>query len=271
MSPSAKEQAQTERFAEIYQRSQLPIMQLVERSVCGCDCGGTSYTTREEADEIAVLMGLRAGVDLLDIGSGSGWPALYWAGTNGCNAMLTDLPFDGLRIAARRADDDGLGDNCSFSVASGSALPFRDNGFDAISHSDVLCCLPDKVAVLQSCHRLLRPDGRMVFSVISVSPGLGETDYQRAVENGPPFIETDLDYAALLAQTGWVVDQARDVTEDFADTYRRLMAAVAAEVEALLDLFGEAGLAERQAGQREKIRVINDGLLRREIFSVRRG
>lgn len=270
MSFSPKEQVQTERFAEIYQRSQLPVMRMVERSVCGCDYGGTSWTTRDEADGIAALLGLRSGVRLLDVGSGSGWPALYWAEKSGCNAVLTDLPFDGLRIAARRANDDGLRDSCSFALASAADLPFPEGNFDAISHSDVLCCLPDKIDVLRSCHRVLRHDGRMVFSVISVAPGLGEADYQRAVDNGPPFIEMDLDYATQLQQTGWAIDQRQDVTENFAATYRRLMDAEACEADTLLELFGETGLAERQAGQREKFCAIDDGLLRREIFSVRR-
>ncbi|HJM92776.1 MAG: class I SAM-dependent methyltransferase [Alphaproteobacteria bacterium] len=271
MSPSPKEQAQTEQFAAIYRRNQLPVMRSVERQVCGCDYGGTSWTTRKEADEIAGLLGLREGVHLLDLGSGSGWPALYWAETTGCNTVLTDLPFDSLRLAARRVIDDGLGTSCCFALASGIELPFSDGAFDAISHSDVLCCLPDKFAVLRSCHQALRRDGRMVFPVISIALGLGEADYQRAVENGPPFIEADMDYPKLLQRTGWVIDQCWDVTENFAATYRRLMDAEAGEVKALLDLFGVAGLAERQAGQREKLRAIDDGLLCREIFSVRRG
>ena len=49
------------------------------------------------------------------------------------------------------------------------------------------------------------------------------------------------------------------------------MDAEAGEVKALLDLFGVAGLAELQAGQREKLSAIDDGLLCREIFSVGRG
>ena len=169
MSPSPKEQAQTEQFAAIYRRNQLPVMRSVERQVCGCDYGGTSWTTRKEADEIAGLLGLREGVHLLDLGSGSGWPALYWAETTGCNTVLTDLPFDSLRLAARRVIDDGLGTSCCFALASGIELPFSDGAFDAISHSDVLCCLPDKFAVLRSCHQALRRDGRMVFPVISIA------------------------------------------------------------------------------------------------------
>ena len=271
MSPSPKERAQTERFAEIYQRSQLPVMKLVERSVCGCDYGGTSWTTREEADENAAQLGLGSGVRLLDLGSGSGWPALYWAQTTGCAVMLTDLPFDGLNLAARRAADDGLRESCYFAVASGAALPFPDGSFDAISHSDVLCCLPDKLEVLQACHGVLRQGARMVFSVISISPGLDETDYQRAVDSGPPFVEAEQDYPALLAQSGWVIDQRREVTDNFAATYSRLIDAEAGQVDALLELFGEAGLAERQVGQRERIRAISDGVLCREIFDVVRG
>ncbi|MBT3535549.1 MAG: hypothetical protein HN478_16840, partial [Rhodospirillaceae bacterium] len=102
MSPSPQEQAQTERFASSYERHQSPVMHRVERRVWGCDYGGTSWTTRDEADRIAGLLELRPGLRILDLGSGSGWPALYWAAATGCDAVLTDLPLTGLRIAAAR-------------------------------------------------------------------------------------------------------------------------------------------------------------------------
>ena len=88
MARSPEEQAQTERFSESYLCSQTPTMRAVERSVCGCDYGGSSWTTREETERLSALLELRPGRRLLDVGAGSGWPGLYMAGTSGCDIVL---------------------------------------------------------------------------------------------------------------------------------------------------------------------------------------
>ncbi len=166
------EQAVRERFDDLYQLVQAPIMREIERSVCGCDYGGTSWTTRREAEQVGALLGLAPGRRLLEVGAGSGWPGLYLARTTGCDVTLVDMPLAGLRIAARRAALDGLDGACWIALADGAALPFGSGAFDAVSHSDVLCCLDAKLAVLRACRRVIRSGGPMVFTVIFQKLGL---------------------------------------------------------------------------------------------------
>ena len=52
MKRSNEEQAQTERLNELYVRAQSPVMLSIERSVCGCDYGSSSWTTLAEAQQI---------------------------------------------------------------------------------------------------------------------------------------------------------------------------------------------------------------------------
>jgi len=102
MTYSPEERAQRERFESFYLRSQSPVMLTIERSVCGCDYGGNSWTSRDEAEQIVARLALSPGVRLLDLGAGSGWPELYMGKRSGCDVALVDLPFSGLRIAAQR-------------------------------------------------------------------------------------------------------------------------------------------------------------------------
>jgi ubiquinone/menaquinone biosynthesis C-methylase UbiE len=69
-----------------------------------------------------------------------------------------------MRIAAERAAADGLAGRAWAVASDGAALPFVDASFDAIEHSDVLCCLEAKIAVLAECRRVARDAGRMVFT-----------------------------------------------------------------------------------------------------------
>ena len=161
---------------------------------------------------MATLLGLRPGSRLLDVGAGSGWPGLYFAKETGCDAVLVDLPFNELRAARKRAVRDRVLDRSRVAVADGSRLPFRDASFDAVSHTEVLCCLEDKRGVLGACRRVIRDDGRMVFNVIWITPGLSQSDHERAVQAAPSFAEAETDYPTLLEQTGWTVTDCLDIS-----------------------------------------------------------
>jgi SAM-dependent methyltransferase len=269
MSCSPEEWAQRDRLEELYVRAQSPVMRSIERRVCGCDYGGSSWTTRDEAERMGAILGLRPGLRLLDVGAGSGWPALYLAKKSGCDVALVDLPLSGLRIASQRALEDGVSGTCWVALANAASLPFRDASFDAVSHSDALCCLREKRAVLEACRRVIRDRGRMAFSVISIAPGLSHDDYRRAVDNGPEFIESETGYPTMLGQTGWRVLDCQDITGDYASSIRRQLSADEDFGEALNGLIGPAEFAERQAEWRSKLAALGEGLLRRELFVAR--
>jgi ubiquinone/menaquinone biosynthesis C-methylase UbiE len=268
MGLTSKELAKRDDFDAQYRQGQLPVVQAVERAVCGCDYGGTSWATRDEADRIAAALELAPGVRLLEVGAGSGWPALYLAGQSGCDVTLTDLPLEGIRIAAGRAARDRLPGTCLAVVADAAQLPFRDGCFDVINHSDVLCCLVQKREVLAECRRVVRPGGQMAFSVIYIAEGLSAGDHARAAETAPEFAESDASYPTLLAETGWAIRQRHDLTAEFmANCQQKLHAeeGLRAELEPLSTV---ADFDATQARMRRRLAVLEQRHLRRELFIV---
>jgi cyclopropane fatty-acyl-phospholipid synthase-like methyltransferase len=268
MGRSHEEKAQTKRWDEHYVRAQLPAMLSIERRVCGCDYGSNSWTTRSEAELMAALLQLQPGLRLLDVGAGSGWPGLYMAKTSGCEVILLDLPFAGLRIASQRAANELIPGLCSAVVGDAALLPFPATSFDAISHSDLLCCLRQKRTVLEGCREAIRDLGRMVFTVISIAPDLPATQYRRAVMDGPEFVESETDYVTLLGETGWLIVDRRDITLDYATTCSRQLQADKKFKSTLEALIGASASAERLAEWRSQLKAIEDGLLQRELFLV---
>jgi 2-polyprenyl-3-methyl-5-hydroxy-6-metoxy-1,4-benzoquinol methylase len=126
-------------FDQRYGTAQVQVQHEIERRVIGGDWGANGYTTMAQADALASGLGLSASDRLLDLGTGRGWPGLYLAGRTGCRVVLTDLPLDGLRVAAARATGDRLAARAGVVVSAASALPFRAGSFDAVVHTDVLC------------------------------------------------------------------------------------------------------------------------------------
>src|SRR5262245_42046702 len=238
------EKALTERLSKRYPLGQAKIALDIERKVCGCDYGATSWATRQEAADVPKLLQLAPGRRLLDIGAGTGWPALYWARETGCDTVLADVPVSALRIALDRAAVDGARGACWAVAAEGAFLPFPSASFDAVSHSDVLCCLEAKLASLRECRRVIRAGGRMVFTVIFPAGGLGAADLDLAIEFGPPFVATPVDYPTMLRESGWTVTDHRDLTPDYAKSVRHLLQEEEAQTEKLSGLYGAADFAE---------------------------
>ena len=137
--PSTRERDARARFADRYREERVDVVQAIERAVIGGDWGANGYTTTAQADGIAVLLGLGPSSLLLDVGAGRGWPGLYLASTTGCSVVLTDVPREGLAVAAARSRADGLSSRAWCVNASALDCPFGDGRFDAVVHTDVLC------------------------------------------------------------------------------------------------------------------------------------
>ena len=268
MPRSADEMAMVERFDQQYLRGQADVMRAIERSVCGCDYGGTSWTTRSEADEVCRLLSLSPDKHLLDVGAGSGWPALYFARNAGCRVTLVDVPFNGIHVAAERAAAELSDSQCRMAVGDGGALPFKNQSFDAISHSDVLCCLPGKADVQRECRRVVREHGGMAFTVIFITPGLSSKRKAAAVEFGPPYVESECSYPEMLEKTGWRITQSVDLTAEFTSSVRKFIGQWRENEASVWTVVGRDdydAILTRQSG---KLQVLEDGGLCRQLYAA---
>jgi ubiquinone/menaquinone biosynthesis C-methylase UbiE len=266
MKRSPEELAHTERLEQSYKDRQSDVMLSIERQVCGCDYGGNSWTTRDQAQEIETLLGLKPGIRFLDLGAGSGWPGMYQAKNSGCDLTLVDLPMSGLKIAAERAFSDQMTGACWVACANATNLPFRDGCFDAISHSDLLCCLKQKSAVLESCNRVLGKGGRMVFTVISMAANLSRTERENTLGTAPEFVESEVDYLTMLEQSGWSVIDNQDLSAAYAASCHRQVKAMKQNKDDYIIITGASDYDDRLTRYASKFAALEDGRLRRELF-----
>jgi ubiquinone/menaquinone biosynthesis C-methylase UbiE len=268
MAGDVDEKALFERFSKKYKLVQNDLLRQIERSNCGSDYGANSFTTLKQAKELEAMLALGAKQSLLEVGAGSGWPGLYLAKQSGCDITLTDLPIEGLQIARGRGKSEQLPGICTVAVASGSALPFRTGIFDAISHSDVLCCLIDKFSVLKACRSVIDANGKMIFTAILISPGLSKADYQRAMGCGPSFMASDDGYEKLIDTAGWKLVDRIDLSSEFFETLRVMLGNELDHAEALEKLLGKEETLHRLTRTRSYIEGLELGLIRRELFQV---
>jgi len=69
-----------------------------------------------------------------------------------------------------------------FHTGSAERLPFPDVTFDTAVMTWTLCSIPDPEAALREIHRVLRPDGRLLFVEHGQSPDPGVATWQRRLE-----------------------------------------------------------------------------------------
>jgi SAM-dependent methyltransferase len=166
------------------------------------------------------VLELRPGVRLLDLGAGRGWPGLCLTASTGCEVVLADVPVEGLVWAMARATREQLHGRAAAAAANARRLPFRPAVFDAIVHTDVLCCLRPKLSVLRACHRVLHPGGRTAFFTIHSAAGLSAAGRRRAGRDGPVAVATVRPYREMLESAGFTQVCKMDCTAEFADVAR---------------------------------------------------
>ena len=159
---------------------------------------------------------LRAGMCVLDLGSGTGYPALLGAHTVGSNGTVIgiDLAEQMLAAARRKATTLGLS-NITFRTDDITALPFEANSFDAVTSRFCLMFLPEIPKAAAEIARVLKPGcwvAAVVWSVPEKNPsiGLSMEAIKKVIELPPPDptapgifrLATPGDLAGMMQQAG---------------------------------------------------------------------
>lgn len=135
---------------------------------------------------------LRSGMRVLDLGSGTGYPALLGAQTVGPGGSVTgiDLAEQMLEVARRKAASLKLA-NVTFRTGDVTTLPFDANSFDAVTSRFCLMFLPDIPKAAAEIARVLKPGDWVAAAVWSApdknpSIGLSMEAIKKVVELPPP-------------------------------------------------------------------------------------
>ncbi len=214
----------------------------VRRETYGEDLGQSSWLTAREWLEFADLLGVGAGSEVLEVGSGSGGPAAYLAAARDCRVTGVDINEHGVRNAIALAQARGVTERVRFETVDASGpLPFAEGSFDAVVSNDAMCHIRNRSAVLRDWHRVLRPGGRALFTDAMVLTGLVSHE-EIAIRSSigfylflPPGANE-----AILVEAGFTLRGVVDVTASAAEVAARWRAARDRHRKALLAREGEA-------------------------------
>lgn len=101
--------------------------------------------------------------EVLDVGCGTGSPAIYLALERGCRVTGISTSSVGIERAKSRAREKGAEGKVTFCVADGTATGYPDESFDCVWVMESSHLIPQKDLLVRECARVLRPRGTSVL------------------------------------------------------------------------------------------------------------
>lgn len=187
----------------------------------------------EATQELAKHMELRAGLRLLDVGSGIGGPARYFAAEHGCRVTGIDLTEEFVRVAGSLTSRTKLDGLAEFRQGSALELPFERETFDGAYMIHVGMNIADKAGIFREVRRVLKPAGLFtIFDIVRREDGRtgdGPIRYPVpwALSEETSFVGTVKDYRDALQNAGFYVVEERGRAPFAIEFTERVMARMA--------------------------------------------
>lgn len=247
-------------------------LEQIRRETYGEDLGQSSWITADEYRRFFDRLQLSAQDQVLDIGCGSGGPALFLARERHCRVTGVDVSDAGIQAGVTHAQQAGLADRVQFRRADvREPLPFDDRSVDAIVCMDAICHMPDRRRLFGEWHRILKPGGRMLYTdpVVVTGPVSNEELATRSSTGYFEFLPPGVN-ERCIREAGFTLAWTEDVTDNEAQISRRWHDARQRRAADLVRLEGEATFAGLQRFLAVVHQLTNERRLSRFVYLGRK-
>jgi ubiquinone/menaquinone biosynthesis C-methylase UbiE len=183
---------------------------------------------REATQELAAQMELRPGLHLLDVGSGIGGPARYFAAEQGCRVTGVDLTEEFVVVSRSLTHRTRLDHAVEFLHGSALALPFGTANFDRAYTIHAGMNIADKLGLFREVRRVLKSEGLFaIFDLMRTAEGPIRYPVPWALTEETSFVAYVTDYRETLTAAGFHVTHERRRGAFALEFMQRMMARVA--------------------------------------------
>ena len=244
----------------------------IRREAFGEDIGQNSWLTVDEYLQFISWLELQPDSNVLEIACGSGGPALFIARTTGCHITGIDNNKNGITTANKLAHEQGLSSSVSFQCADASRpLSFEDNMFDSVVCIDAINHLPNRMQVLTEWKRVLKPQGRILFTdPITVTGLLSSEEIIIRSSIGYFLFAPYGENQRLIKEAGFELTRCEDVTANEVKVSKRWHDAREKRKENLIKVEGEKTYEDLQQFFSVVYKLSSEQRLSRFVFVARK-
>lgn len=152
--------------------------------------GGYALTKRT-----AEVCELKPGMRVLDVSSGRGTQAIYYAKEFGCEVVGIDINPNMVSTAQKRAEESGIASSVRFVLGDSQNLPFDDNTFDAVINECAVGIPDNSQKVLDEMIRVVKPKGAIA---IHESTWIGKLPSEEKDEISERYGTTPLEFSEWM-------------------------------------------------------------------------
>ncbi len=146
---------------------------------------------------------------VLEIGAGSGANFVHYDATKVSKLYALEPNPGMIRLAQKQLHRTRL--NIEFLDLPGERIPLADNTMDTVVSTFTLCTIPGIREAIQGLRRVLKPDGKLIFFELGLSPDPAVQRWQKRLEPLHRWLFQGLSLTrnipALLMQGGFQINQ----------------------------------------------------------------
>jgi len=166
---------------------------------------------------LALQLGLKPGMKVIDVGCGIGGPMMEIARFSGANVEGINNNDYQIKRGRDRVEKGGLEKQCTFIKGDFMHIPQPDNTYDACYAIDATCHAPDKVGIYSEIMRVLKPGAYAAVYEWCMTDKYDpnnkvhqEIKHNVEIGDGLPSLDTTRDVVEALKKCGWEIVEYED-------------------------------------------------------------
>ncbi|HEU4426229.1 MAG TPA: methyltransferase domain-containing protein [Pilimelia sp.] len=205
------------------------------------EAGQTVSEAQDRLTQVIIdTTGASAGQRLIDVGSGTGRPAVLLAQQTGASIVGINVSVGQVASATALARDSGVSDLVTFAVADAMDIPYPEGSFDLVWAMESLSHMKDRVAALREMQRVLKVGGRLVVTDISeiaeMDPGDRELLFTCFLMSS---LEAHDRYPEVVREAGFELVAVHDLTPRVNTTLERVAEGYVQKRDKIVARYGE--------------------------------
>jgi phosphoethanolamine N-methyltransferase len=209
------------------------------------------------------------GMSVLDIGSGLGGAAFYFAEHYQASVLGLDVAPAMVEISRERAAEQGAND-VRFMLGDVRSADLPQDHFDLGWTRDCILYVPEKNLVWNAAFRAIKPGGHLFITDFCRRPEPLSAEFADYLEQTHYHLQTIDEYRRALVAAGFEVSTAEDATPEFIACMEREQNGLAASRERFLQTYTEADYTYLATRWDKKLKFCRDGEFRWGLFIARK-